>query len=595
MDARAQLSQLTPDARMALAERIRSHLTAAELPPPAHEVAIIGGGVAGLTLALEIRKARPATSILIIEPNSGAAPEATHKVGESTVEVASHYMRERLGLGDHLDSAQIRKMGLRMFFEHGGNADIALRTEVGSSVFTPFVTYQLDRGRLENELHRKCLADGIDITCGRVRTVDLGDGNRPHVVHVDSDGDAHHTSARWVVDASGRHRSLPRQLDLRRVNEHNCSAVWLRIATHIDIKEWSDDPVWQARIVEGDRALSTNHLMGEGYWVWLIRLSSGSTSVGIVADPAFHAFNSFNTLAKAMSWLRQHEPQCAASLSRDEHLIQDFKAMKSYSHGATRVFDGHDRWCLTGDSGVFLDPLYSSGLDLIAIGNGLITDMITRDLGGENVIARSRSNNSLFLSLTDMWLAVYRDQYALMGSPCVMSSKIIWDIAFYWGFVGFLYVNDGFVDVADDPSVVSALEDLIGLSNRIQTFFREWAAIEIASSHAEFVDFYASLDFMIDLHASMVGKTADVAAQLDAHTRLLQQLAGQLVEVVIAQNCNRFSSDGVMRRVQAWQQDPVLRDLRAIYRTQQAIKPVSRDWILSATPSLDPAQTKGKP
>ena len=109
--------------------------------------------------------------------------------------------------------------------------------------------------------------------------------------------------------------------------------------------------------IQGDRAMSTNHLMGEGYWVWLIRLASGATSVGIVADPAFHPFGNFNTLAKARAWLAEHEPQCAAVLTEHEHLIKDFRVMKHYSHGVAKVFDGRDRWCLTGDAGVFLDPL----------------------------------------------------------------------------------------------------------------------------------------------------------------------------------------------------------------------------------------------
>ena len=190
--------------------------------------------------------------------------------------------------------------------------------------------------------------------------------------------------------------------------------------------------------------------------MWLIRLASGATSVGIVADPAFHAFDGFNTLAKATSWLAEHEPQCAAEVA--QHDIMDFRVMKHYSHTVTKVFDGRDRWCLTGDSGVFLDPLYSSGLDLVAIGNGLVTDMIARDLDGEDVVARSAISDSLFRSLTDMWLNIYRDQYVLMGSPTVMSAKVIWDIAFYWGFVGFLYSNDRFTRVADDQAVVPYLE-----------------------------------------------------------------------------------------------------------------------------------------
>ena len=163
--------------------------------------------------------------------------------------------------------------------------------------------------------------------------------------------------------------------------------------------------------------------------------------------------------------------------------------------------------------------MYSSGLDLIAIGNGLITDMISRELDGEDVVARSGISDSLFRSLTEMWLAVYCDQYTLMGSPAVMSAKVIWDIAFYWGFLGFLYSNGRFVSVADDPGVVPHLEGLIDLSNRMQRFFREWAAVESARPSAGFVDLYSPLNFMVTLHTAMMGKAPDFTAQFDDKRR----------------------------------------------------------------------------
>ena len=81
--------------------------------------------------------------------------------------------------------------------------------------------------------------------------------------------------------------------------------------------------------------------------------------------------------------------------------------------------------------------------------------MIVRELDGEDVVARTQISDTLFRSLTEMWLAVYQDQYTLMGTPTVMSAKIIWDVAFYWGFVGLLYMNGRFVSVADDPGVRS--------------------------------------------------------------------------------------------------------------------------------------------
>ena len=120
MDVRAQVSQMSPQAREALALRIKSRLSQADDPAAEHDVGVIGGGAAALTLALEIRRARPTTRILIVEPNAHPVPEITHTVGESTVEVSAHYLRDRLGLGDHLQSAQLRKMGLRMFFSNEG-------------------------------------------------------------------------------------------------------------------------------------------------------------------------------------------------------------------------------------------------------------------------------------------------------------------------------------------------------------------------------------------------------------------------------------------------------------------------------------------
>src|ERR1700744_4372572 len=114
------MTQLSSEARAGIARKIRAHLFEADAQPerPDHDVAIVGGGVAALTLALEIRGLRPQTRIVIIDATVHPVPEITHTVGESTVEIAAHYLRDRLGLADHLHTSQIRKMGLRMFFSH---------------------------------------------------------------------------------------------------------------------------------------------------------------------------------------------------------------------------------------------------------------------------------------------------------------------------------------------------------------------------------------------------------------------------------------------------------------------------------------------
>ena len=144
-----------------------------------HDVAIVGGGLAGLTLARQLKLARPTTDVVIVERGAHPVPEAAFKVGESTAEMAGHYLGTHLGLRSHLEERQLIKTGLRFFFTAGGNRDLALRPEVGHITLLPTRTFQLDRGRLENDLTEDVCSLGVEIV----------EGSR--VTALDSDGDAH--------------------------------------------------------------------------------------------------------------------------------------------------------------------------------------------------------------------------------------------------------------------------------------------------------------------------------------------------------------------------------------------------------------------
>jgi hypothetical protein len=87
------------------------------------------------------------------------------------------------------------------------------------------------------------------------------------------------------------------------------NSAWFRIGGRIDVNEWSSDPQWLGRCNPPNRWLSTNHLVGEGYWVWLIPLASGSHSVGIVADGRIHPLNRINSYGRALEWLREFQPR----------------------------------------------------------------------------------------------------------------------------------------------------------------------------------------------------------------------------------------------------------------------------------------------
>jgi 2-polyprenyl-6-methoxyphenol hydroxylase-like FAD-dependent oxidoreductase len=579
-----RIAALPEEKRALLMRQLQERKMATEASPDQYDVAILGGGMAGLTLALQLKKTHPAMRIVVMEKQGHPVMEAAHKVGESTVEIAAHYLRDILGLHEHLQTQQLRKFGLRMFFSTADNQDITRRVELGPTVFPPLCTYQLDRGRLENGLGCELPRQGVAFLDGcKVQQVALQPQSAFHRLCIQHDGRDCEIQARWIVDASGRSSLLKRQLGLAKKMEHNANAIWFRIGYPIDIRTWSTDPDWLTRVTEGDRSLSTNHLMGPGYWVWLIRLASGSTSVGIVTDAAMHPFEGISRFERALTWLHSHEPQCGAVIEQHRATVQDFRVMKNYAYSCQQVYSS-ERWCLTGEAAVSIDPLYSPGGDFIAIGNGLICDLISRSLNGEDTRGRAVIHNKLFLTLVDVWLGIYAHQYALMGNAQVMVTKTIWDTAIYWGILGLLYFHDKFRRLIDSPEVTANLLRFSSLSNRVQAFFREWHAIDQPAVSDTFVDLYSPLDFMVKLHTGLAAGLRDpeLEVQFAANIRLFERLAGQIVSEVIVAYADHTENEAIQSQLQRWQTEPLLAELIALCHQESASNPIDSNWIALA-------------
>lgn len=560
-----------------------------------YDVAILGGGIAGLTMALQLKKANPTSSIVVVERQKHPVPEAAHKVGESTVEILAHYLRDVLELGEHLQKQQLNKFGLRMFFSAADNRDITQRVELGHAVLPPHGvgTYQLDRGRLENALGEELLRQGIQFLDGwKVQQIELLPEQEVHRLHVLQEGHERELGARWIVDASGRSSYLKRQLGLAKKWSHHANAVWFRLNYPLDINTWSTDTAWQNRICEGERALSTNHLMGHGYWVWLIRLASGSISIGIVTDATIHPFEEMNRFDRVLDWLQIHEPQCAQVIAEHQSEIQDFRIMKDYSYSCEQVYSS-ERWCLTGESAVALDPLYSSGGDLIAISNGLVCDLITRDLLGEDIEERAAIHNRIFLLLIDSWVGIYAQQYSLMGNAQIMAAKVIWDTAVYWAVPGLLYFQNVFYRLSEAPGVVINLARFATLSDHVQAFFREWLTIAPGHASPTFIRYY-DFDFMIKLQTGMLAKLseAELEVQFAANVRFVEQLAGQLVTTVMASFAGS-EDEAVQRQIQSWQADEFLVALMEAHRQMDPEQPINGGWITLGQQRLERQEVAG--
>ena len=502
---------------------------------PHTDVLILGGGLAGLTLALQLRARFPDLSIRVLERRAAPPRAAAHKVGESTVEIAADYFSNVLGLRAHLDAQQIRKFGFRFFF-CDGREDLDHVTELGVSRVLDTPTWQLDRGVFENFLIAEACARGIAFDKGcTVRALQPGRNGALHEVRCEREGEIETLHARWLIDASGRAGLLKKHFGLAEDNDHEICAVWFRVNARLELDAWVHDTAWRAQCSPPERWRSTNHLCGPGYWVWLIPLSSGAHSVGIVADSRTHPVESFNTWERALAWLRVHQPIFARKLEELQTAPMDFAFLRRVSYGCKQVFSA-DRWALTGEAGVFLDPFYSPGSDFIGISNTYITELIARDLRGEPLAAHAAIYQDLYFSFYRNMLTLFRDQYALFGDAQVMPVKVIWDYAYYWGVLCPLAIGGRLTDLNLVSELRPQLELAASLNQAVQAFFREWHRAREPHNPRAWLD-QQNLHWFARLNSHLHDELDDAQARerLRANVELLHALAGSIADLASEQ------------------------------------------------------------
>lgn len=502
------------------------------------DVIILGGGLAGLTLALQLKITRSDLSIIVLERRDDYAPVASHKVGESIVELGAHYLREVLQLKEYLQESQLPKFGFRFFFSPEHSDNIARRVEVGSKTANPIPAHQIDRGLFENELILRLDNEGVTISLGAaVREIELS--KKGHRVFFEKDKQQHEITGRWLIDGTGRRCFLKRKLDLEEKIDHQINAVWFRLGCKIDISDWSDDHSWKTYLPSDIRWLATNHLMGKGYWVWIIPLVSGNTSIGIVADPSIHPFDTFNSFEKALKWLEKHEPLAAEMLKKEQNTLVDFKVMKNMAHG-TKQFYSADRWGIIGDAGTFMDPFYSPGTDFIALGNTWLTELILRDVGGQDISLPVMIYERAHRELLNGWLLLYKDMYRLFGNTQVMLFKIVWDWGTYWAIPALLFMNQGYSDISILKRYASTSNGLgtrfAKLNEQIQGLFLDWGKYPADRCSDHFINVF-DLNCLDRFHRglSVRHNPESLIRQVESNLALLEQMAAEMIRRVLSQ------------------------------------------------------------
>jgi flavin-dependent dehydrogenase len=507
----------------------------------AYDVVICGGGLAGLCLARQLKLENSDISVLILEKNRFPVREAAHKVGESTVEIAGFYFRETLQLKPYLKNDQYIKCGLRYFFKEGFD-DFARYPEIGLSEYASIDSYQIDRGKLENDLYFLNKQNGVSIKDDvSVEDIILKEGNTDHEVLYTERANGigqQSVSCKWVVDASGRRSILQKKLGLRRKLNSNCSSAWFRVRGRLDVSDFvpEGNVEWHQRVPHKIRYYSTTHLMGNGYWIWLIPLINGNTSVGIVVDESLHDYTEFNTVQKALLWIKQKDPFVGEKIESFE--ILDFLGLRNYSYSSKQVFS-ENRWACTGEAALFPDPFYSPGSNLIGYSNSIITQLITTHLSnGEINNDRVDFYNQYIITQND-WLVVdIQSAYPYFGNSQVESLRYIWDIFVGWTMAAPQMFNSIYLDEQKTEKIQNIIFSFSIMAFKVRKLFSDWSRLSKGTFSFQFID-YLKIPFIKELYDRCLQKEKTIEQLIEDYTVSFQRIEEfvQVLFYIILEDC----------------------------------------------------------
>ncbi len=409
-----------------------------------YDIVVIGGAFAGSAFTTLIQRWVPEARVLIVERSSFFA----RKVGEATVEVSGCFLHRVLGLFDHLSREHLPKHGLRYWFTDHTERSFYEMTEVGPLEMPRLASFQLDRAKLDQHLLDTAKMQGADVM-RPARVVEVENGWPESRVVIEGETGRRTVRARWVLDASGRQSFLARKLNLqRKVENHPTAAIWARWEGVKDLDGagmmGGDPRMSQLPTINAARRLATNHFCDYGWWCWVIPLSNGQTSIGLVYNKEL--FEPPGPGLPKEGSLRDRYLRFVASrpglreLTADARIVEeewgeDFMALSHLPYRSSQYMD--KGWALLADAAAFMDPYYSPGLDHAAMSIYSTARLVEMDLQGradEAMLASKIAvHNSNFARSYERWLeALYLGKYELMGDADLLGAAFLIDTALYY-------------------------------------------------------------------------------------------------------------------------------------------------------------------
>ncbi|HAR74069.1 NAD(P)/FAD-dependent oxidoreductase [Empedobacter falsenii] len=232
-------------------------------------------------------------------------------------------------------------------------------------------TWQVPRADFDMTLADAIIDKGADLRFNE-EVIDVQfEGKKSITTVKKQNGETYQINAKFLIDASGYGRVLPRLLNIdspSKLNPHSA------IFTHID----------DVRRPEGREGTQISFdIIETKVWLWVIPFSNGKTSVGIVGPTDY--INQLSTNQDTTEALQNAIQKSDFYVNRFGNLPFEFNPiwLKNYSAAVTKMFG--DGYVLTGNSTEFLDPVFSSGV-CFATESGLkAAKLAIKEINGEKV------------------------------------------------------------------------------------------------------------------------------------------------------------------------------------------------------------------
>ncbi|MBA3650792.1 MAG: tryptophan 7-halogenase [Chthoniobacterales bacterium] len=316
------------------------------MPEAIYDVAIIGGGPAGSTAATLL--ARTGRRVVVCEREKFPR----FHIGESLLPVS---MKTFSRLGVHEKFAQagfLRKYGgemasacseegVKFYFKDG------YRSQTETS-------YQVPRAEFDKVLLDHAAENGAEVREETsVKKVEFFDD------HVELQLEKETVSARYVIDASGRHSVLGNHFKLKETYPH---LQKISIFAHYE----------GVAADEGRDGTLTRQLRAADRWFWYVPLPNDRASLGVVLDTALYK----QTKKSPEQFLEESlaEQPFLARRMRHARRVTQVYASADFSYRQTRLTG--ERWLLAGDAAGFIDPVFSSGVFLALLAGEQSADIL---------------------------------------------------------------------------------------------------------------------------------------------------------------------------------------------------------------------------